>query len=369
MIKQILKKYDLMLPVLPGEQRRIYRSKRRTLAFILGKDGESRVMISAAVRFYYMMKNMGINATLASGARAAVFASVITLMLFAGGSVLLLQNYIYRQGVIAVGGVSREGVVSAAGDMRINRGGVEIAAFKAPYKVMQGDEIITGESSALLQFDNGAVVKILKRSSVLAASLGNRFQFDLRNGGIITRIPQLSEGNGYEIHTPDTVVSVKGTEFGVEYENGKTTIYIVKGTVSVKHLPSGAEYEVTESNSSEVNADKKNQPLTEEEILIMKGFADLQYVESINTKSAEELQLLSEKLAASDAVKSDASQPKKMTLEEMKSKYGKLDEVIMYNGRKYTGVIISRGGVYKILTTGGVVSVPANEIKGSRIIQ
>ena len=42
-IKQILKKYDLMLPVLPREQRRIYRSKRRTLAVILGKDGREQI--------------------------------------------------------------------------------------------------------------------------------------------------------------------------------------------------------------------------------------------------------------------------------------------------------------------------------------
>ena len=61
-----------------------------------------------------MMRNLGMNATLASGARAAVFASVMTVMLFAGGSVLLLQNYIYRQGVIAVNEIKQNGVVAAS---------------------------------------------------------------------------------------------------------------------------------------------------------------------------------------------------------------------------------------------------------------
>ena len=368
-IKQILKKYDLMLPVSPREQRRIYRSKRRTLAVILGENGKSTYMTTAAVRFYYMMRNMGMSATLVSGARAAVFASVITLMLFAGGSVLLLQNYFYRPGIIAVNELNQNGVIAASGDIRINRSGTETVSPKVPYMIAAGDEIITGEFPALLQFDNGAIVKILKKSSVLVVSLGTRYQIDLRTGGIITRIPKLAKGSGYEIHTPDTVVSVKGTEFGVQYEAGKTKVYVTEGTVNVKHMPTGAEYELTAGSSSEVSGDKKNSPITEEETLLMKGFSDLQYVESISTRSPLELQLISDKLSASDAVKSGEQQSKKMTLEDMKLKYGKLDEVILYNGKKYTGVIISRGEVYKILTTGGVASVPAKEIKGSRIIQ
>jgi len=368
-IKQILKKYDLMLPVLPREQRKIYRSKRRALAVILGENEKSTLMTTAAVRFYYIMRNMGMPVTLVSGARAAVFASVITLMFFAGGSVLLLQNYFYRQGVIAVNELSQNGIIAASGDIRINRGGTEIVSPGAPYMIMAGDEIITGEFSALLQFDNGAIVKIFKKSSVLVVSLGSHYQIDLRTGSIITRIPQLAEGTGYAIHTPDSVVSVKGTEFGVQYENGKTKVYVTKGTVSVKYLPDGTEYDVAAGSSSEVNGDKKSFPLTEEETLLMKGFSDLQYVESISTKSTVELQSISDKLSASDAVKSGERQSKKMTLEDMKLKYGKLDEVILYSGKKYTGVILSRGGVYKILTAGGVVSVPAKEVKGSGIIQ
>jgi hypothetical protein len=42
---------------------------------------------------------------------------------------------------------------------------------------------------------------------------------------------------------------------------------------------------------------------------------------------------------------------------------------MLYNGKKYTGVIVSRGGIYKILTPSGTVSVPAGNVKGSRVIQ
>ena len=365
-INQILKKYDLMLPVLPREQRKIYRSKRRTLADILGAGETSSFKVKAAVRFFYIMRNMGMSATVASGARAAVFASVIAVMVAAGGSVLLLQNYIYRQGVIAVDEIHKSGVITASGDLKINRDGAELTSLKAADIIKPGDEIITGESSALFQFDNGAVVKILKKSSVLAVSMGKDFRFDLKSGGIVSRIPQLPSGSGYEIYTPDSSVSVKGTEFGVIYENGKTRVFVSRGTVGVRHLSSGTEYDVTEGNSTEVNTDKKSLPVPENESIIIKGFAGLDYVESIGTKSPGELQALGEKLKNSDKVE---VQSKTMTLAQMKEKYGKIDEITLYSGRKYTGVIISRGGVYKILTTGGVVTVNAKEVKGSRIVQ
>jgi hypothetical protein len=364
-LNQLLKKYDLMLPVLPGEQRRIYRSKRKTLAVILGQHEKSRFMLKAAVRFYYMMRSLGMRATLASGARAAVFASVMAVMVVAGSSVLILQNYIYRQGVIAVNDTQQSGVISASSDLKIRRCGSEITSFKAPDVVAAGDEIITGDSSALFQFSNGAVVKVLGKSSVFIPSLGVNYRFDLRSGGMITRIPALAPGSGFAVYTPDSIVSVKGTEFGVLYDNGKTDVFVINGTVHVKHLSSGAEYDITAGTSTEVNENKRISPMNDDEAQLMKGFAELKYVEAIGTRSPEELQAVKDKLIASDS----SDQTKKLTLAALKEKYGKLDEIILYSGRKYTGVIISRGGVYKILTPGGTVSVQAKEVKGSRIIQ
>lgn len=369
-LNELLKKYDLVLPVLPREQRKIYRSKRKTLARILGKSEKSSLLLNAAVRSYYMMRSMGMRATLASGARAAVFASVFAVIIVASGSVLLLQNYIYNQGVIAVNTIDNRGFISAAADLKIIRNGAEMNSLKASDSIIEGDDIITGDSSALFQFSNGAVVKVLMRSSIKAVSLGAQFRFDLKKGGIITRVPQLAAGSAFTVHTIDSTVSVKGTEFGVTYADGKTSVFVTDGIVVVKHLTSGREYDVTAGNSSEVSGDGKVTPLDAGHTLIMKGFADLVYVESLNTKSPAEMQEILDKLKASDDIKGDEThQSKRLTLEELKTKYGKIDEVMLYNGRKYTGVIISRGSIYKILTPAGTISVPAKEVKGSKIVQ
>lgn len=368
-LREVLKKYDLVLPVLPREQRRIYRSKRRTLASVLGVDRRSTLFTSSVVRFYYMMRNSGMNITLAGAARGAVFAAVTAVLLFTGGGILLFQNYFHTPVFIAGKAPVQDGYIAAAGDMKLYRNGVESLSVEAPYKVEPGDEIVTGDSSALLQFDNGAVVKVMRKSSLLVVSIGPQYRFDLRGGGVVSRVPRLAEGAFYEVHTPDAVVSVKGTEFGVIYGDSKTTVFVAEGTVRVKHIPGGAEYDVSGGNSTEVNGEKRVNVLTEGEAVIMKGFSGFHHVESLNGKNRDELKAISEMLAAADRAESQGTAAKRMTLAELKEKYGRLDEVILYSGRRYTGVIISRGGVYKILTAGGIVSVPAKEIKGSGVIQ
>lgn len=363
-INALLKKYDLVLPVLASEQRRILRSKRRTLAAILNPAGKGSFMAGMAVRFYYMMRNTGLDVAPVAGFRAAVLAVSMTVVFIAGGSLLVVQNYIYKTGMIAEKSTEMKGVIAAlSGDLVINRNNTELISHKTKDGINEGDEIITGNSSILLQFGNGIVVKIMKRSTVLVVKSGARF--DLKAGGILSRVPKQAPASEYGVHTPDSIITVKGTEFGVFYENGKTKVTVTHGTVTVKHKLSGTEYEVQEAYESEVNADKKIRPLTEESKPVMNGFSELNYTDAIHAKSDEELKVLKEKLAASDELKPAG----KMTLAEMKEKYGRLDEVMLYNGKKYTGVIISRGGVYKILTPSGTISVSARDVKGSRVIQ
>lgn len=148
-----------MLPVLPSEQRRIYNSKRKTLSFILSYNEKNRFMYSSAVRFYYLMRNLGIPATLLSGARTAVVFSSILFMTFTGGTFLILKSYIDNKGVISLQNSDLTGEIISSGDLSINRGGLMIKSISSPETIKCGDEIITGDSSALLQF-NGNLVKI-----------------------------------------------------------------------------------------------------------------------------------------------------------------------------------------------------------------
>ncbi len=363
-IKDLLKKYDLMLPILASEQRRIYGSKRKTLSFILGRGSRNRAFVSAAVRFYYMLNGIGLRINLASAGRVAVFATFLTLLLFAGGSALLVQNYIYRDGSIARRGETIA-VITAAEEIRITRSGMEAVQVKPPFTLKQGDEIITGNRPALFQLDNGSVVKVNRESTVFVTSLGADNRFDLKRGGMLSRVNHGTERGVYRVDTAESSAEVAGTEFGVLYINGKTTVFVKTGIVKVRHKPTGAEYTVNEGESSDVDGGKKLRQLNESEVRAMKGLSLLEFTGSNDSISSESLEAAGKQLGESEGEEKKAG----MSLDDIKLKYGRVDEVLLYNGRIIRGAIISRGAVYRVQTVNGMVNVPVVQVKGSKIIE
>lgn len=364
-IKDLLKKYDLMLPILSSEQRRIYRSKRRTLGFILGSRTDNRVFISAAVRFYYMLNLAGIRLTLVSAGRAVVFASFITVLMFAGVSVLVLHNYIYREGVIAVNEVQRSGVLVASGDLSIIRGGDKPVQIKSPGIIKSGDRLVTDMLPAFVQTDGRAVIKIFKHSSVAVIDIGLSCRFELTYGGIISKVRPLTGGVTYIVETPDCTVSVVGTEFGVFRADGGTKVVVAKGRVKVRDKTSGVEYIVDRDCSTEVNSNGAVRGINPEEASVMKEIEGIEYTDSIGTMSDSELDSIRKKLLGYKNTKADRG----ITLEQIKERYGRIDEVVLYSGKVIKGAIISRDGDYRMVTQNGIVSIPQGSVKSSRIIK
>jgi hypothetical protein len=58
-----------------------------------------------------------------------------------------------------------------------------------------------------------------------------------------------------------------------------------------------------------------------------------------------------------------------LTLQELKDKYGRIDEVTLYNGKKIRGVILGRGEIFRIITERGMTAVSAREIRGTEILK
>jgi hypothetical protein len=67
--------------------------------------------------------------------------------------------------------------------------------------------------------------------------------------------------------------------------------------------------------------------------------------------------------AVMSAARRQDSGKKTLTLDDIRAKYEWVDQIILYNGKVIRGAIISRGATYEILTTGGVVRVPRNQVK------
>lgn len=71
--------------------------------------------------------------------------------------------------------------------------------------------------------------------------------------------------------------------------------------------------------------------------------------------------------AAASRVSGRAPSPApSLTIDDIRAKYEWVDRITLYNGKIIDGAITARGETYTVLTTGGFVRVPRNQIKTVR---
>lgn len=57
------------------------------------------------------------------------------------------------------------------------------------------------------------------------------------------------------------------------------------------------------------------------------------------------------------------------TNEDIRREYGRLEVVYLFSGKRYEGAVVSIGDYYTIVTIGGVVKIPMNEVRSRDIIK
>jgi len=359
-LKQVLIKYDLTLPLTWMEKRKIMRAKRRTLASILAGSEGGRARISWSLAFYYMMRGMGLDVTAASGARAGFTAAMLTLVVVTGSALFIVQRTFPMQWLPGQVEIAQSfgDVIAGSGTVSDGSGRMGLAAGGS---VSNGGIVATGDSSAmLLKAGTESTVALLHNS----AAAGNRdkgtLRIELKAGCVLSGVN--SPFNGiYEVITPDSAVRVTGTVFSVAYRDGSTTVAVYRGSVTVTHLPSGTVYELTEGSFIESGKGKSSRELKAKESDLLQKFSSA--VEGGD--GAVDENLLKELNGLYDEAVKEGSAKKRMTIDDIRSKYGGIYDVILYSGKRYRGAVISRGSVTRIMTVNGVVAVPSNNIKSA----
>jgi len=131
------------------------------------------------------------------------------------------------------------------------KGSVSISRDKKAVKFKNGellynnDEIKTaGESFAAIKYmDGGAAIKIFPNSVVKLTAIKQGKQLNkstsLQLGSLYSKVNNKIKGN-YQVETPTTVASVKGTGFITKLSASRQTIVIVmEGEVLLQHKESG----------------------------------------------------------------------------------------------------------------------------------
>jgi len=62
----------------------------------------------------------------------------------------------------------------------------------------------------------------------------------------------------------------------------------------------------------------------------------------------------------------EKEEKKRVSLNDIRAKYGRLDEVTLFSGQTIQGAIISTGGFVTIATPDGIRKISVKDVKGSR---
>lgn len=135
-------------------------------------------------------------------------------------------------------------VSEVTGTVVVNREGKEGLAAYANMNLQSGDEIVTEAGArASLRLDDEKYVILDENSKLTLHAAGtaedSKTTLTLEYGAVFSDIKdKLSESSGYEVITPASTMSVRGTQFEVVFRNGQAKVLTYEGAVYV--APEGA---------------------------------------------------------------------------------------------------------------------------------
>lgn len=135
-------------------------------------------------------------------------------------------------------------VSEVTGTVTVNREGMEELAAYANMNLLSGDEIVTEAGARVaLRLDDDKYVILDEQSKLTLHATGteedSKTTLRLEYGAVFSDIKdKLSESSGYEVVTPASTMSVRGTQFEVAFRNGEAKVLTYEGAVYV--APEGA---------------------------------------------------------------------------------------------------------------------------------
>lgn len=160
--------------------------------------------------------------------------------------------------------VANDGIVNfIMGDVKIISEG-QSASANVGDKISQGMTIKTEAKAIADIYFSGSVIRILEKSTVAIKELVKDLkankeltEFYVENGKMFSKVTRkLAQGEKFKVNTPTAVAGVRGTEFFVTEDNGKSSVACIEGTVAVKDAVSADTAYVDVAAGKEANIEK-----------------------------------------------------------------------------------------------------------------
>lgn len=263
-------------------------------------------------------------------------------------------------------------IISFMGSVEITRGTEPARQVVLGEELKQGDIIKTGPASFMVfSLGETATARVQPDSSVTLSNITDmsNINLDLTKGGVLNRVNKLSRGGNYRINTPTVVASVRGTVFSAYYEEGTNTVAVKNGNVNVEMKDKNETVSLKDGNTAVIKDGIVQRPIEEVEAIVLENMTVLPIKIDIEDRAQSEK--LNQQIIEKDIEINKQLEIKGIpkTLSEIKEKYERIDEVLLYSGRIIRGVIVERGASYRILTTSGYVEIPAKQVRNTKVLR
>jgi hypothetical protein len=242
---------------------------------------------------------------------------------------------------------------------------------------------VKNNSMAVLQFSSSASITLKANSVLSIANLSKNeagkpvIELSQSSGASFSKI---AKGQSeFSIKTPTAVAGVRGTSFELTVGNGKTTqIKLLEGKVAVIKATEGQTAESIKEDLAQATVVEAGQKVDVDAKAVSKP-AEITESEktSLQAMNTVEIAPVSGKVvvpesvekyatgAATSASLTDAAKPevKKLTLADIKAKYGRIAKIQTKNGKEYVGYFNQQGAEMTIQTVDGQVRVPVANVQ------
>lgn len=271
--------------------------------------------------------------------------------------------------------------IYAQGGLKTNLGPLTLG------KLAPGITTLASENGAFAVFRLGdAVTATLGQASEMGilklarSDTGPEILLEARNGRVFFTLPKGSAS--LKVKTPLSEVSVTGTSFAVNASRDATEVSVLEGTVTsiatenVIFAEKDPAKKDTLPAATTVAAKQKLKLATTGEMLLSPLSADeigyLEKLQKVAQASAEKGNEVSLRQWTAEILAADAARAKagagsaaapKLTLADIRAKYGKISRVNLKSGKSYTGYFKLKGAQMEIVTPGGTVRVATAELQ------
>jgi hypothetical protein len=243
---------------------------------------------------------------------------------------------------------------------------------------------VKNNSMAVLQFSSSASITLKANSVLSIANLSKNesgkpvIELSQSSGASFSKI---AKGQSeFSIKTPTAVAGVRGTSFELTVGNGKTTqIKLLEGKVAVIKATEGQTAEAIKEELAKADTVVEAGQKVDVDAKAVSKPAEITEGEktSLQAMNTVEIAPVSGKVvvpesvekyatgAATSASLTDAAKPevKKLTLADIKAKYGRIAKIQTKNGKEYVGYFNQQGAEMTIQTVDGQVRVPVANVQ------